>query len=52
VESFDNLELGSEKMFFEYNVRAYADFLDGQDDFTFIERELEQMFGEQSSLSC
>ena len=36
--------MDSEKLFFEFNVKAYADFLDGLDDFAQLESDLTSIF--------
>ena len=41
---FDD-QFASEKLFFEFNVKAYADFLEGSDDFETLETELAHTFG-------
>ena len=42
---FEADNIASEKLFFEFNIKAYAEFLDGQDDFEELENELASVFG-------
>jgi len=41
---FQNSENEAERLFFDFTVRAYGDFLEGEDDFSPLQSELEQIF--------
>lgn len=36
------------KLFFDYNCKAYADYMSGQDDFDELEKDLINLFRKQS----